>query len=68
MAEEGFSSARLMCTDVLLKRENIFLRIGRYGMKKRQKRRIANAVMVAIILAVIAAGIAFVGNLRGWWG
>ena len=37
-------------------------------MKKKQKRRIANAVMIVIILALIAAGIAYAGSIRGWWG
>lgn len=36
-------------------------------MKKKQKRQFANGLMVIIIIAIIAAGIAFVGSLRSWW-
>lgn len=39
---------------------------GVFFMRKRMKRRMANAAMIAVILLLIAAGLYFVGKLRGW--
>ena len=34
----------------------------------KKKRRIANIIMVVVILAVAAAGLYAVGSVRGWFG
>lgn len=36
-------------------------------MNRKQRKKAANAVMVAIIVLVAAAGVYFVGRLRGWF-
>jgi len=37
-------------------------------MKKKTKKNILNAVMVVAIVAVLAAGLAMIGTLKGWFG
>ena len=36
-------------------------------MHRKLRRRIANAIMVIIIIGVIAAGIWFTGSVMDWW-
>ena len=36
-------------------------------MKKRTRKRAANAVMVALIALIACAAVYFVGKLRGWF-
>lgn len=36
-------------------------------MKKRTRKRAANAVMVGIIALIACAAVYFVGRLRGWF-
>ncbi len=36
-------------------------------MKKRTRKRAANAVMVALIVLIACAAVYFVGRLRGWF-
>ena len=36
-------------------------------MKKRNRKRAANAVMVALIVLIACAAVYFVGRLRGWF-
>lgn len=36
-------------------------------MKKRNRKRVANAVMVIIIALIVFAAVYFVGRLRGWF-
>ena len=36
-------------------------------MKKRTRKRAANAVMVVIIALIVCAAVYFVGRLRGWF-
>ena len=36
-------------------------------MKKKSKRRIANTIMVLVIVLFAAIGIIFAGKVRGWF-
>ena len=36
-------------------------------MHRKLRRRIANTIMVIIIIGVIAAGIWFTGSVMDWW-
>ena len=36
-------------------------------MKKRTRKRAANAVMVVLIVLIVCAAVYFVGKLRGWF-
>lgn len=36
-------------------------------MKKKQKRQIANVVMILTVLVILITGVIFAGSLRGWF-
>ena len=68
--QEKTPGTRCLCHSKLQRSSGaraLFLRREEAFLKKKQKRRIANAIMVLTIVAIAAAGVWFAGSVRGWW-